>query len=262
MPNGSAFLVALAASDGRGAVLINPLSTHLEVADQIADANVGAVFTVSALAWLLPAGTTHVLLDAAPRHATVVASGEYRDVDLGAHFGLPLEGDAEAAGSDEEAVMIYASAMAGRPSGMGNLESGMMTHRALLHNARATIAATAMRPDDQILAALPFAHQFGLTVTLIAPLLAGARVEPIDLFGPSQLAERLASGDITIFAGVPAIYESVLAALERENNAALPPTLRLCICDEPPLDPELQARWKDRTGISLREKYGREEWSK
>ena len=257
MPNGSAFLVALAASEGRGAVLLDALSTQLEIAYQIADANVGAVFTTTALAKTLPPGMTHVLLDDAPRHARVVAGGEYRDVDLGAHFGLQLEGDADAMGRDEEAVIVYTSATSGRPSGMGNRESEMLTHRALLHNARAAIAATAMRPDDNVLAALPFGHPFGLTVTLIAPLLAGARVEPVEPFNPSRLAERLASGEITIFAGLPAIYEAVLAALERENTAALPATLRLCICGEAPPDPELQARWKDRTGIPLGQGYGR-----
>ncbi|HUF30535.1 MAG TPA: AMP-binding protein [Gemmatimonadaceae bacterium] len=250
MPNGSAFLVALTASEGRGAVLINPMSASLEIAYQIADANVGAVFTTTALATRLPPGMTHVLMDDAPRHACVVAGGEHRDADLGAHFGLQLEGDPDAAGSEEEAAIVYTSAMAGRPLG------AVLTHRALLHNARATIAATAMRPDDHMLAVLPFAHLFGLTVTLIAPLLAGARVEPVERFQPTRVAHRLRSGEITIFAGVPAIYVAVLAALEREAAATLPATLRLCICGGAPLDPGLQARWEERTGIPLRQGYG------
>ena len=55
LPTSSAFLTALAASDGRGAVLVNPLAAPAEIAFQIRDANVGAVFTTSAFAARLPA---------------------------------------------------------------------------------------------------------------------------------------------------------------------------------------------------------------
>src|SRR3954467_6785919 len=50
LPTSPQFFVALAASEGRGAVLINPLASRYEIAHQIADANVGAVFTNSAFA--------------------------------------------------------------------------------------------------------------------------------------------------------------------------------------------------------------------
>ena len=93
VPTSPQFLVALAASDGRGAVLINPLAAPAEVAAQLRDANVGAVFTVLALANRLPAGTVHVLLDDAPTTATVVAAdGRTTLVDLGSHFGLLARG--------------------------------------------------------------------------------------------------------------------------------------------------------------------------
>src|SRR3954466_9620248 len=44
-PTSPMFITALAASDGRGAVLVNPLAAPLEIADQLRDADVGAVFT-------------------------------------------------------------------------------------------------------------------------------------------------------------------------------------------------------------------------
>ena len=42
LPTSPVFLTALAASEGRGAVLINPLASRAEAAYQIADANAGA----------------------------------------------------------------------------------------------------------------------------------------------------------------------------------------------------------------------------
>ena len=50
LPTGPAFITALAASDGRGAVLLSQGASPSDVAWQLSDADVGAVFTVSALA--------------------------------------------------------------------------------------------------------------------------------------------------------------------------------------------------------------------
>lgn len=250
LPTGEAFLTALAASDGRGAVFINPLASPHEVAMQLEDANVGAVFTIGALADRLPPGTPHVLLDDAPRQAAVVAGDATKTVDLGTHFGLDLAGDPDAPGREEEAAIVYTSAMAGRPLG------AILTHRALLHNARATIAASAMHAGDRMLALLPFSHLFGFTVTLAAPLLAGATVEPTARFHPARAAARLREGDITIVVGVPAVFAALLDALEQDGSARLPDAVRLCICGGAPLDRALQDRWADVTGVELRQGYG------
>jgi hypothetical protein len=74
------------------------------------------VFTNASLAERLPTGVARVLLDDAPRSARVVVAGSSRDVDLGAHHGLQLEGRATVDGRDEEAAVVYTSAMAGARS--------------------------------------------------------------------------------------------------------------------------------------------------
>jgi long-chain acyl-CoA synthetase len=250
LPPGEGFLTALAASEGRGAVLINPLAAPLEIAYQLADADVGAVFTTSALAGRMPEGVVHVLLDDAPRSARVSAGGSVRDIDLGSHVGLQLEGDPDAPGREEEAAIVYTSAMAGRPLG------AILTHRALLHNARATLDATGMTSSDRVLAVLPHAHLFGFTATLVSPLLAGAAVLPVARFHPAQMAQRLVEGDATILVGVPAVYVALLNALETLDQPTLTGLLRLCICGGAPLDAALQERWEERTGIALRQGYG------
>src|SRR3954470_13331263 len=66
LPTSPQFLVALAAGEGRGAVLGNPLAAVSEVAFQLGDANVGAVFTNAALAPRVPEHVARVLLDDAP----------------------------------------------------------------------------------------------------------------------------------------------------------------------------------------------------
>ena len=154
LPTVPAYLTALAASEGRGAVLVNPLAAPREIAFQCADANVGAVFTTSALAPRVPAGLPVILLDDAPRTARVVTPDRTQDIDLGSHFGLSIAGESDVRGRDEEAVIVYTSAMAGTPLG------AVLTHANLLANARATVNAAANDANDEVLALLPFAHLF------------------------------------------------------------------------------------------------------
>jgi acyl-CoA synthetase (AMP-forming)/AMP-acid ligase II len=249
LPTSPAFLTALAASEGRGAVLVNPLAAPLEIAFQCADANVGAMFTTRAFAERLPQDLPFVLLDDAPRAARVVTPERSHDVDLGSHHGLQIEGDRDAPGRDEEAAIVYTSAMAGVPLG------AVLTHANLLANARATVVAAGNHAGDQVLALLPLAHLFGLTVSCAAPLLAGARVHTAERFNPVRAAELLADG-ITELVGVPAVFHALVAAIERRGIDLRQSALRLCICGGAVLPFALQDRWAELTGVELRQGYG------
>jgi long-chain acyl-CoA synthetase len=251
LPTGPQFLTALAASDGRGAVLINPLAAPAEIAHQVADAEVGAVFTIAAMQGRLPAHLPRVLLDEAPRTATfTVPGGDAVEVDLGTHFGLSLDGDADAPGRDEECAIVYTSAMQGTPLG------AILTHRNLMANARQTVEAAANVGDDHVLAVLPFSHLFGLTVSLMAPLMAGARVSTMARFNPISALDIIEREGITEIVGVPAIFSGLLAALERRGGVLRDSALRLCICGGAPLSVALQERWAAATGVELRQGYG------
>ena len=249
LPTSPGFFTALAACEGRGAVLINTLAAPPEIAHQLRDAKVGAVFTNTALAVGLPADISYVLLDDAPRTARVVGDGRTRDVDLGSHAGLRITGNTDVVGSDDEAAIVYTSAMAGIPLG------AVLTHRNLLSNARATVEAAGGTADDRVLAVLPFAHLFGLTVAGTAPLLGGGRVVTMARFNPSRAVELLESGEITAIAAVPAVFRALLAMLERKGESPVG-LLRLCICGGSPLDRAFQDRWFDATGVELRQGYG------
>ena len=248
LPASPAFLTALAASDGRGAVLVNPLASPVEVDTQLREANVGAVFTVTPLAGRLAGDLPLVLLDDAPRAARYVDAGTTRDVDLGSHHGFPVEGERDVPGREEEAAVVFTSAMAGRPLG------AVLSHRNLIANARSTVAAAANTADDHVLALLPFSHLFGLTVTGMAPLFAGGRVTTMDRYAPPRAADLLAGGTITELVGVPAVFRSLLAAIEQRRGGV--GDLRLCICGGAPLSRALQDRWCDATGVELRQGYG------
>jgi long-chain acyl-CoA synthetase len=132
----------------------------------------------------------------------------------------------------------------------------VLTHRNLLANARSTIEALTVVPDDHVLALLPFAHLFGLTVTASAPLLAGARVSTMERFHPVRAAELLATRGITAVVGVPAVFHALLGAIERRGIDLRTSPLRLIVCGGAPLPVALQDRWADLTGVEMRQGYG------
>jgi long-chain acyl-CoA synthetase len=249
LPTSPLYVAALAAAEGRGAVLVNPLAAPPEVAYQLADAGVGAVFTTAALAPRLPAAITTVLLDDAPKQAGVLAGGAASTVDLGTHFGLDLAGRDDSVGRDEEAAIVYTSAMAGTALG------AVLSHRSLLANARSCIDAMAITADDHFLAVLPYAHLFGLTVTGTAPMLAGARVTTMARFNPARALDAL-RGDVTAIVAVPAVFNALVTIIERGGGTLAPGSLRLAISGGAVLPPALQERWAAATGVELRQGYG------
>jgi hypothetical protein len=133
-------LTALAASDGRGALLIDPSvaaawPTNV-LADALTAAHVGALFTTRAHAAAAPAFASAfsgpvVWLDDAPARAVVAEAGGERVIDLGSHFGLDLAGDSASEGLDEECLSV------------GGV---WYTHRALLAAARTHAAAQGLTP--------------------------------------------------------------------------------------------------------------------
>ncbi len=250
MPTSPAFVTALAASDGRSAVLVNPLAAPREIVHQLADANVGAVFTLASLATRLPPDIPRVLLDDAPRSALVRIGGESRTIDLGEHFGLDLEGAEAAEGADEEAAIVYTSAMHGTPQGT------TLTHRNLLGHARAVVDVAAFTRDDVTLTTLPYSHPFGLVVTGAAPLLGGGRVVTMPRFSAVQAVDLLEQGGITCIAGSPAVFLAILELLTKRPQPLRAARLRLSICGGSVLGSDTQDRWAELTGVELRQGYG------
>ena len=167
LPASPAFIVALAASDGTGAVLIDPTLDDDEIVWQLADANVRAVFTIASLAGRVGAERTVVLLDDAPFKARVLSDGRTMEVDLGSHHGLALEGDQTAEGRDEECVLFYEKTI-------NQQRQRTLTHRALLASAREQ--ATSLKGDEAAYSALrPWSEPAEL-IRVAAALLSGARV--------------------------------------------------------------------------------------
>ena len=167
LENSAAYLVALAACEGRGAVLLDPHSEADDISRALDESDGRVVFTVERYAAAVRKETAMVLLDELPGHVVFVHGDERRRVDVGTHFGLSIEGEEESEGREEEAIVA-------RDSAGGAFRS--FTHRELLEAARGVVSAAAIDAGDEVRVLLPFHDVYGLCSGLIAPLLAGARV--------------------------------------------------------------------------------------
>lgn len=251
LPNSGSFLLALAACDGRGAVVLHPAASQSEIERMLAAAGgregAGAVFTVERLAESLPDHLPRVLLDVAPGHAVFIHGSERRTVDLGSHVGLAIEGEGDVVGREEEAVLLPG----GGPAGLD-----VLSHRALLQAARTIVAGVELSAADHALAALPFSHPLGLTASLFAPLLAGARVTTMERFSGDAALEVIEGAGITLVSGGPRTYDALLTAIGRRRAGLRAPALRIALWGGGQLPAEVRSRWQTATGVALREASG------
>jgi hypothetical protein len=182
----AAFLVALAASDGRGAVLCSPSATADGLGEVITRLRIGAVFTTAPAAHLVPEGVATVLLDEAPLRALVRVGDREQPVDLGTHYGLTLTGDTAAAGSPEECLCLT--------------DGTVLTHGHLLQEARAGMATHKLTPVDRTLVVGSLETPERLVHGLFAPLLAGGIVYATAGDDPAALHADLTQHEATAVA--------------------------------------------------------------
>jgi len=124
------------------------------------------------------------------------------------------------------AVCIYTSGTTGRPKG------ALLTHAALLHNARICALGLQSRTGAEcFVTVLPLFHAFAASACMLHALWCASRILLIEQFQPHDVLRQMARANATVFLGVPAMY-AVFAQLD-----ALPviPSWRLCIAGGAPL---------------------------
>lgn len=233
LPSGPLVFTALAASDGRVAVLMDP-------AEQVASPLAGAYFTTDALQGHVPAGVPRVLLDEAPHRAHYVDGDRRSAIDLAMHPGLAIEGDPDAAGSTEAMLLAPGGAVRG--------DATSFTHRALLARARATIALAALGPTDHVLVLRDARDADALASGEVATLLAGGRVTTGDPRDVARALERIGQLGVTVIAARATVLEALLAHIEATDSPIDASSLRAMICVGDQLPDAATARWSAATG--------------
>lgn len=242
LPTSAHFLTALGASEGRSALLLPTHAGSDELRTQLSLADVGALFTLSPFLSRVP-DVPVVLLDGAPRYARLRAGNRSRDIDLGSHFPLDLEGDPDAPGSDDEVAVVHA------PPSSGDHRPAPVTHRDLLSRGREVCRAAQLSGNDRVLAALSWSDLQGLLLGAVAPLLCGASVFTLRAADPGAVGDAIARDGITTLVGAPELFVSLLASTRRATPWG---SLRACLAPGGPCaTADLANRWEAATGVPL-----------
>ena len=163
--------------------------------------------------------------------------------------GSPRGGEAPtvARGPDDLAAILYTSGTTGRSKG------AMLTHDNLASNALTLVELWRFSADDVLIHALPVFHTHGLFVAINVALVAGATM----IFQPRFDADAVVAAlpRATSLMGVPTFYIRLLdhPGLTRERSRAHAPVR---LSGSAPLLAETHARWRERTGHAILERYG------
>jgi amino acid adenylation domain-containing protein len=142
-------------------------------------------------------------------------------------------------GPEDLAYVLYTSGSTGLPKGV------MVEQRGLVNHLQAKIAGLSLGPADRVAQTAAIGFDISLW-QLLAPLLAGARVEVIEdelTVHPGRLVGVVASRGISIFQAVPSVLWAI--ADELEESAARPDLagLRWLLATAEELPGELCRRW-------------------
>jgi len=180
----------------------------------------------------------------------IVTPGEFEQ-QLGA-----AEAAREVADRDEgdTAVILYTSGTTGSPKG------AELTHANMLTNCRVvTETLIEVTEDDRLLGALPLFHSFGQTCTMNVAIEARAMVSMIPRFDPVKALEILERDRITVFEGVPTMYNAMLAVPDRDRYDTS--NLRVCISGGASLPVETLRAFEEAFDCKILEGYGLSETS-
>ncbi|MFQ6049335.1 MAG: class I adenylate-forming enzyme family protein, partial [Phycisphaerae bacterium] len=223
---------------GRTAVPLNPALASQELCEVVGDAQIDCVLTISALE-----GMARVL---PVRKLVVLERAGLRWRGLWHCLRRP-PGRASVGGGDV-AVMLYTSGTTGRPRGV------CLSYENLLSDSRACIARARIRPEHRFLGLLPSCHAFGLTGTVIVPLVLGAGVFYLPRFQPAEAIRRIGQERISVLMAVPSMYRALLG-LKGAGREALESVV-YAISGGEPLAASVADRFRERFGVGLLEGYG------
>src|SRR6185312_1030817 len=104
----------------------------------------------------------------------------------------------------DAAVLKFTSGSTGQPKGIA------LTAAALEGEAANIVGGLSLGPGDHVLAPVPLSHSYGFDLGVLAMLRSGCTLALEDTFVPRRLLAELASGRVTVFLGVPAMYRGWL----------------------------------------------------
>lgn len=167
-------------------------------------------------------------------------------------------------------LVIFTSGTTGPPKG------ALKKRSFFTNNSEAFARWWQLDETDTVLHVLPVHHSTGLGVTFLAPLISGTSIEfnALKRFTAAEMWSRWMRGGLTIFSGVPTMYQRMMQHFEDEVVPKRSPQeiqrhidaakqFRLLLCGTSALPFSLQTKWINLLGGQNRvlERYGGTEFS-
>jgi long-chain acyl-CoA synthetase len=164
----------------------------------------------------------------------------------------PVEEVAESDAGDT-AVILYTSGTTGKPKG------AELTHDNLKRNATIAGRLVDVSEEDVELGALPLFHSFGQTCNMNGAIAVGAMMTQLPRFDPDKALEIIERDKVTIFQGVPTMYNAMLHSDKREEFDTS--SLRMCMSGGSAMLAELMRKFEEAFDCKILEGYGLSETS-
>jgi long-chain acyl-CoA synthetase len=260
LPNIAEFVIAYFGALKAGAVVttVSPLHREREVKYQLCDSGAQTIVVTASLRSIVEAikDETEIknIIVADSEHATHIVDQPSLNSSGALDFRKLLEKDSSKPAvialdpAEDLAALQYTGGTTGVSKG------AMLTHRNLVSNAFAFASAIEGVVDDVFLTALPLFHIYGMTTSLTTPISLGATMVLLPKFEASTALEAIQRQRITVFCGVPTMYQMLLANRDLANYDLT--SIRVCISGASSLPPQIQRRFIEVTGGFLAEGYG------
>lgn len=153
--------------------------------------------------------------------------------------------------AEDIACLLFTGGTTGLPKG------AMISHRMICWNVLNTVIHD-LHHDDIYLNVYPLFHAGGLFAYLSSQVVFGNTTILVRQFDPALVLDLIAREKVTVFAGVPTMYQMMLQA-PNYKTADLS-SLRFCTCGGAPLPvPVIQQYMKDK-GIRFKQGFGMTEF--
>lgn len=221
-------------------VLVNPLARQFELHHYITVTRPNCIITTSFMAERL---LQHGIISDIHTIITIDESSTYTSMD--SIVGSDTYNNHYVQENNDAAAIIFTSAMDGYALG------AVLTHYGIYQSAK---AVAQMMPGHALVsvAVLPLFHAFGLTSSLVVPLLKNIPIELVEKFSLKKLIRTLSNNEVRSFVGVPAMYAIMKGLFERGENFE---HIQLWVSGGDYLPVSLQ-KWYAERLVDIRQGYG------
>lgn len=150
---------------------------------------------------------------------------------------------------DDPCILMYTSGTTGRPKGVP------LSHHTMLSSIENFSRGIPIEPDDSLLFSLPLFHIFGNGFMGLF-LYCGASLRIRRELDPADTLSAIDDHDVTMFAGVPAMYTELLQYSREHSSEFDLSSLRLAVSAGAPLSDDLRQQVERAFDVRLIEGWG------